>query len=46
MIYYFVEYIPKNYFLDDNPKNEPVVRWRESGDRLYLNWLKNFVVSR
>ncbi len=33
--------IPKNYFPDDNPKNEPVVRWRSHGTLLFSNWLNH-----
>lgn len=32
--------IPKNYFSNDNPQNEPVVRWRSHGTLLFSNWLK------
>ncbi|MCX7950464.1 MAG: homoserine O-succinyltransferase [Clostridiales bacterium] len=36
--------LPKNYFINDNPTNEPIVSWRDSGEKLYLNWVKYFVV--
>lgn len=32
--------IPKNYFLNDNPQNDPIVRWRSHGTLLFSNWLK------
>lgn len=35
--------IPKNYFPDDNPENEPVVTWRSHANLLYSNWLNYFV---
>ena len=35
--------IPKNYFPDDNPENEPVVSWRSHANLLYSNWLNYFV---
>lgn len=35
--------IPVNYFPDDNPDREPVVRWRSTGQLLYSNWLNYYV---
>lgn len=35
--------IPKNYYPDDNPKNEPVVRWRGHANLLFSNWLNYYV---
>ncbi len=35
--------IPKNYFPDDNPENDPVVTWRSHANLLYSNWLNYFV---
>jgi len=35
--------IPKNYFRDNNPENEPVVRWRSQANMLFVNWLNYFV---
>jgi homoserine O-succinyltransferase len=35
--------IPVNYFPDDNPENEPVVRWRSTGQLFYSNWLNYYV---
>lgn len=31
--------MPKNYFPDDDPKKEPVVRWRSHASLLFSNWL-------
>lgn len=30
---------PKNYFPDDDPSKQPVIRWRGHGFLLYANWL-------
>ncbi|OFH99522.1 homoserine O-succinyltransferase [Clostridium acetireducens DSM 10703] len=35
--------VPKNYFLNDNPKNEIVVLWRGHGNLLFSNWLNYYV---
>ncbi|MCE5347697.1 MAG: homoserine O-succinyltransferase [Bacteroidales bacterium] len=35
--------IPHNYYLEDNPDNPPVVRWRSHANLLFLNWLNYFV---
>jgi len=35
--------IPANYFQDDNPKKQPVVRWRSHANLLFSNWLNYFV---
>ena len=35
--------IPKNYFPDDDPDREPIVRWRSSANLLFSNWLNYFV---
>jgi len=35
--------IPKNYYLADNPDNEPLVRWRSHANLLFTNWLNYFV---
>jgi len=31
--------IPKNYYKDDNPSNEPKIRWRGHANLLFSNWL-------
>lgn len=35
--------VPKNYFIDDDPKREPIVKWRGHGNLLFLNWLNYYV---
>lgn len=34
---------PKNYFYRDDPRQEPVVRWRSHANLLYTNWLNYYV---
>lgn len=34
---------PQNYYRDNNPNNEPIVRWRSHGNLLFNNWLNYFV---
>lgn len=35
--------IPRNYYPQDNPENEPEVRWRSHANLLFTNWLNYFV---
>ena len=35
--------VPYNYFPDDNPENEPRVRWKSHANLLYSNWLNYYV---
>ncbi|KNF09987.1 homoserine O-succinyltransferase MetA [Gottschalkia purinilytica] len=35
--------IPKNYFPNDDPNKEPIVRWRSHASLLYSNWLNYYV---
>jgi homoserine O-succinyltransferase len=35
--------MPKNYYLNDDPNNEPLVRWRSHANLLFTNWLNYFV---
>ena len=35
--------IPKNYFPEDDPSREPLVRWRGHSNLLFSNWLNYFV---
>jgi homoserine O-succinyltransferase len=38
--------MPENYYLDDNPENPPVVRWRSQANMLFVNWLNYFVYQK
>ena len=35
--------VPINYFPDDDPQKQPVVRWRAHANLLFSNWLNYFV---
>lgn len=35
--------IPKNYFPSDDPKRQPLMKWRAHANLLYSNWLNYFV---
>ena len=35
--------VPVNYFPQDDPTREPIVRWRAHANLLYCNWLNYFV---
>lgn len=35
--------VPVNYYPDDDPKNEPIVRWRGHANLLLTNWLNYYV---
>ena len=35
--------VPLNYYPDDDPAREPVVRWRSSASMLFANWLNYYV---
>lgn len=34
---------PENYYRDNDPSKEPIVRWRAHGSLLFINWLNYFV---
>jgi homoserine O-succinyltransferase len=38
--------IPVNYFEDNNPEKNPLVRWRSHANLLFTNWLNYFVYQR
>ena len=35
--------VPKNYFPNDDPKADPVIRWRAHASLLFSNWLNYYV---
>jgi homoserine O-succinyltransferase len=35
--------VPRNYFPNDDPAREPVVRWRSHANLLFCNWLNYYV---
>lgn len=35
--------VPKNYFPEDNPANDPVIKWRAHANLLFTNWLNYYV---
>jgi homoserine O-succinyltransferase len=35
--------VPENYFPDNDPANEPVIRWRAHASLLFSNWLNYYV---
>lgn len=35
--------LPRNYFLNDNPANSPVVSWRAHANLFYNNWINYYV---
>lgn len=35
--------VPRNYFPEDDPTREPLVKWRGHGNLLYSNWLNYYV---
>ncbi len=35
--------LPQNYYLNDDPNNEPLVRWRSHANLMFTNWLNYFV---
>lgn len=37
--------IPYNYFLNDDPTKEPIVKWRAHSKLLFLNWLYGYVAK-
>lgn len=38
--------VPENYFPDDDPAREPLVRWRGHAHLLYANWLNYYVYQQ
>ena len=35
--------MPKNYYLNDNPENRPLVTWRAHANLLFSNWINYYV---
>lgn len=35
--------VPQDYFRENNPKNDPVVRWKAHANLLFYNWLNYYV---
>ena len=35
--------VPKNYYLNDDPSQDPIVRWTSHANLLFNNWLNYFV---
>lgn len=35
--------IPENYFVDNDPANDPLVTWKSHGNLLFSNWLNYYV---
>lgn len=35
--------MPKNYYKDDNPNNNPIVRWRAHANLFFMNWINYYV---
>lgn len=35
--------LPRNYYVDDNPQNPPLVTWRAHANLLYNNWVNYYV---
>jgi homoserine O-succinyltransferase len=35
--------IPENYFVNDDPKNQPIHCWRSHANLLFVNWLNYYV---
>lgn len=38
--------VPHNYFPDDDPGRDPIVRWRSHAHLLFQNWLNYYVYQR
>ena len=35
--------VPKNYYPNDDPSQDPIVSWRAEGQLIYTNWLNYYV---
>lgn len=39
-------HVPENYFPNDDPRNDPIVKWRSHANLLFTNWLNYYVYQR
>lgn len=35
--------MPENYYIDNNPKNRPLVKWRAHANLMFSNWINYYV---
>lgn len=35
--------MPKNYYKDNNPTEQPMYTWRENGNKIYSNWVNYYL---
>lgn len=35
--------MPKNYYKNDNPEENPIFSWKENGDKMYSNWVNLYL---
>lgn len=35
--------IPENYYLNNNPEENPAYSWKENGNRIYANWVNYYM---
>ncbi len=38
--------VPLNYYPDDNPEKEPVMKWRSAANLMFSNWLNYYVYQQ
>lgn len=38
--------VPANYFADNNPCNQPIIKWKSSANLLFLNWLNYYIYQQ
>lgn len=38
--------VPKNYFPEDDPSADPIIRWRAHASLLFSNWLNHYVYQQ
>ena len=37
--------IPQNYYINDDPSEEPTVKWKKHSELLFRNWIKNYLIQ-